>query len=83
MRVDFERNLSASGDWHAGEPGIAVNPRNPNNVVLVWPEQDATGIYRNPATGTYDTLSGTLIGYANDPTASRCGLGTSFDAGRT
>lgn len=83
MHVDFERNLSATGDWHAGEPGIAVNPRNPNNVVVVWPEQDATGIYRNPATGTYDTLTGTLIGYANDPTASRCGLAISRDAGGT
>jgi hypothetical protein len=82
VRVDVERNLSASGDWHAGEPGIAVNPRNPSNVIVVWPEQDATGIYRNPATGTYDTLTGTLIGYADDPTASRCGLAISDDAGR-
>jgi hypothetical protein len=83
VRVDDERNLSASGDWHAGEPGIAVSPRNPDNLIVVWPEQDATGIYRNPATGTYDTLTGTLIGYANDPTASRCGLAISHDAGRT
>jgi len=83
VQVDFEQNVSASGDWHAGEPGIAVNPRNPNTVVIVWPEQDATGIYRNPATGTYDTLTGTLLGYANDPTASRCGLAISHDAGRT
>lgn len=83
VNVDFEQNVSASGDWHAGEPGIAVNPRNPNNVVAVWPEQDATGIYRNPATGTYDTLIGTVVGYANDPAASRCGLAISTDAGRT
>jgi hypothetical protein len=81
IRVDFELNVSANGDWHAGEPGIAVNPRNPSDLIAVWPEQDATGIYNNPATGSYDTLIGTVIGYANDPAASRCGLATSVDAG--
>jgi hypothetical protein len=83
VHVDFEQNVSSTGDWHAGEPGIAVNPKDQDNVVAVWPEQDATGVYRNPATGTYDTLTGTIIGYANDPAASRCGLAISHDAGRT
>ena len=83
IHVDVELNLSASGDWHAGEPGVAVDPQNSHNVVAVWPEQDATGIYNTPATGSYDTLIGTVIGYANDPAASRCGLATSSDGGAT
>ena len=83
VRVDFELNVSANGDWHAGEPGIAASPGNPSNLIAVWPEQDATGIYNNPATGSYDTLIGTVIGYANDPAASRCGLAISSDAGAT
>ena len=83
VHVDFERNLSGSGDWHAGEPGIAANPRNPDNVVVVWPEQDATGVYRNPVTGTFDTVTGTVLGYAADPGYSRCGLALSFDGGGT
>ena len=82
IHVDVELNLSASGDWHAGEPGVAISPRNPRNLVAVWPEQDATGIYRNPATGTFDTLTGTL-GYDADPAASRCGVAVSGDAGQT
>ena len=83
VRPVFETNLSANGDWHAGEPGVAVNPRNPGNVVAVWPEQDATGVYRNPATGTFDTVTGMAIGYATDPAFSRCGLAVSFDGGRS
>lgn len=79
----FEMNLSGNGDWHAGEPGVAVNPRNPDNVVVVWPEQDATGLYRNPATGTFDTVTGMAVGYATDPAFSRCGLAVSFDGGRS
>src|SRR3954447_23367877 len=82
VHVELELNLSASGDWHAGEPGVAVDPRNQNSVVAVWAEQDATGIYRNAVTGTFDTLTGT-IGYATDPAASRCGVAFSRDAGRT
>src|SRR3954453_24015621 len=78
----FETNLSGNGDWHAGEPGIAVNPRNPDNVGVVWPEQDATGLYRNPVTGTFDTVTGMAIGYATDPGFSRCGLAVSFNGGR-
>jgi photosystem II stability/assembly factor-like uncharacterized protein len=83
VRRAFEMNLSRNGDWHAGEPGVAVNPRNPDNVVVVWPEQDATGLYRNPATGTFDTVTGMAVGYATDPAFSRCGLAVSFDGGRS
>jgi hypothetical protein len=78
----FETNLSGSGDWHGGEPGVAVNPLNPDNVVAVWPEQDATGVYRNPATGTFDTVTGMAVGYATDPAFSRCGVAVSFNGGR-
>lgn len=82
LRGEFEIDVSASGDWHAGEPEIAVNPANPRNVVMDWPEEDATGVYRNPATGTFDAVTGTLLGYASDPAFSRCGLALSFDGGR-
>lgn len=78
----FEMDVSNSGDWHAGEPEIAVNPANPADVVMDWPEEEATGIYRNPVTGTYDTATGT-VGYAADGAASRCGLAVSDDAGLT
>lgn len=77
----FEVNVSNSGDWHAGEPEIAVNPRNPANVVMDWPEEEADGIYRNPVTGTFDTATGT-IGYATDGASSRCGLAVSNDGGQ-
>jgi len=76
----FERNVSASGDWHGGEPQVAVHG---SDVVVVWPEEDNTGVYRNPATGTLNTAVGTVVGYANDPAFSRCGLAISHDGGRT
>ncbi len=83
VRREFETNVSASGDWHAGEPEIAVNPRDPRNVVMDWPEEDATGIYRNPVTGRFDTATGIAVGYAADPAFSRCGLAVSGDGGRS
>jgi hypothetical protein len=76
----FERNLSATGDWHGGEPQVAVRG---DDVVVVWPEVDNTGVYRNPITGTLNTAVGTVVGYANDPAFSRCGLAISHDGGRT
>lgn len=83
MRGDapFARNVSATPDWHGGEPELAVNPRNQRNVVMVWPEEAATGLYRNPATGTFNVATGTGIGYANDAGFSRCGLAVSWDGG--
>jgi hypothetical protein len=83
-RVDrgFELNISSNGDWHAGEPELAINPRNSKNLVMVWPEELATGQYRNPVTGRFDTLAA-MTGSANDPHASRCGLAVSRDGGVT
>ena len=79
-QVVFERNLSLSGDWHGGEPQVAVSG---NDVAVVWPEVQASGIYRNPVTGTFDTAVGTVVGYANDSSFSRCGLALSHDGGRS
>ena len=79
----FDRDISATPDWRGGEPEVAVNPRNPDNVVMVWPEENATGAYRNPLTGVFDVATGTAVGYANDPGFSRCGLAVSWDGGLT
>lgn len=51
-----ERNLSQDGDWHGGEPQVVQTGRT---VVVDWPEVQASGVYRNPATGTFDTAVGT------------------------
>lgn len=75
-----ERNLSQDGDWHGGEPQVVQAGRT---VVVDWPEVQASGVYRNPVTGTFDTAVGTVVGYANDPAFSRCGLAVSHDGGRT
>ena len=40
----FDRDISATPDWRGGEPEVAVNPTNPADVVMVWPEENATGL---------------------------------------
>lgn len=78
-----QSDVSNDSNWHGGEPELAVNPVDTNNVVMVWPEEDSTGIYRNPLTGTFDPITGTGVGYTSDEGFSRCGLGVSTDGGVT
>jgi hypothetical protein len=69
------------GDWHGGESQVVQTGRT---VVVDWPEVQASGIYRNPVTGTtFDAAVGTVVGYANDLAFSRCGPAVSHDGGRT
>lgn len=80
---NIQVDVSNTSNWHGGEPELAANPVAPNNVVMVWPEEDSTGVYRNPVTGTFDAATGTALGYTDDAGFSRCGLGVSNDGGAT
>jgi hypothetical protein len=35
-QAPFQINVQKEPNWSGGEPEIAVNPRNPNNLVMVW-----------------------------------------------
>jgi hypothetical protein len=69
-----------SHNWRGGEPEIAVNPRNPKNMVMVWA---AMKQLTDPKTGI--TYPGALAQFASPPTGMatiQCQMAYTFDGGR-
>jgi hypothetical protein len=82
----FQTNVQAGSNpdadnWRGGEPEIAVNPRDPQNMVMVWA---AMKQLTDPKTGV--TYPGALAQFASPATGMQtiqCQMAYTFDGGET
>jgi hypothetical protein len=82
----FQLNVEAASNpdaanWRGGEPEIAVNRRNPKNMVMVWA---AMKQLTDPATGA--TYPGLVAQFASPPTGMstiQCQMAYTFNGGAT
>lgn len=66
--------------WRGGEPEIAINPRNPSNLVMVWAAMKQV---KTPTGGTYPGLAAQFASVGTGMQTIGCQMAYTFDAGRT
>src|SRR5207302_6718 len=72
----FEADLSADPSVSNGEPSVAVNPRNPRNIVATYLLNSFFGV---PNAYTQTVPGSRLV----DQPLQGCNLAVTFDGGRT
>jgi hypothetical protein len=78
-REVLELNVQQDPKWHGGEPEIAINPKDPNNLVMVWPVMKVTS---TPA-GQYPSAASQFASAATGNGSTSCQMAYSFDRGIT
>jgi len=82
----FQRNVEGSSNpdaanWRGGEPEIAVNPRNPKNMVMVWAAMKQLTDPKSHV--TYPGLVAQFASPATGMQTIQCQMATTFDGGGT
>lgn len=76
VEQDVQRDLK----WHGGEPEIAVNPRNPKNLVMVWA---AMKVIKDLGEVIYPSGAAQFAQTATGSSVVNCQIAYTFDRGTT
>jgi hypothetical protein len=79
----YQINVQKDPYWNGGEPEIAVNPRDPNNIVMVWAAMKISRTHTGPVDGV--AIPGAIAQFTPlmGPNGTSCQMAVSFDRGRS
>jgi hypothetical protein len=81
--VPFQTNVQKDPNWNGGEPELAVNPRDPNNMVMAWA---AMKIGRTHTAGVnVGGIPGAVAQFTPlmGPNGTSCQVAVTFDRGKS